>query len=82
MAGTGTQDQPAFTTGTGTLSSGTVTISNTAVTANSVILLTDTASSLTNLGPLTISSKTAGTGFTVKSTNVLDASTFNYMIIG
>jgi hypothetical protein len=79
---TGTQDQPSFTTGTGTLSSGTVTIPASQVTASSIIMLTDTASSLTNLGTLTVSSKTAGTGFTAKSANVLDASTFNYMIIG
>lgn len=71
-----------ITTGTGTLSSGTVTISNAAVTANSVIFLTDTTNSITNLGALTVSSQTAGTGFVVKSANVLDTSTFNYMIIG
>jgi hypothetical protein len=71
-----------ITLGTGTLASGTVTISNTAVTSKSIIFLTDTTSSITNLGALTISSQTAGTGFTVKSANVLDTSTFNYMIVG
>lgn len=71
-----------FTLGTGTLASGTVTISNAAVTSKSVIFLTDTTSSITNLGALTISSQTAGTGFTVKSSNILDTSTFNYMIVG
>ena len=75
-------DKPAFSTGTGTLSSGAATIANTAVTANSVIFLTDTTNSITNLGALTVGSQTAGTGFTVKSSSVLDASTFNYMIIG
>lgn len=75
-------DTGAFATGTGTLSSGAVTITNTAVTANSKIFLTDTASSITNLGALTVSSQTAGTGFNVKSSNVLDTSTFGYMIIG
>jgi hypothetical protein len=79
---TGTQDKPAFTTGTGTLSSGAATITNTAVTATSIILLTDTNSSITNLGAITLTGQTAGTGFTVKSSNVLDTSTFNYMIIG
>lgn len=82
MSGTGTQDKPVWTTGSGTLSSGTVTISNTSVTASSLIFLTDTTSSITNLGALTVSSQTAGTGFTVKSANVLDTSTFNYMIVG
>lgn len=73
---------PKMTTGTGTLSSGAATVSNTAVTANSFIFLTDTTSSITNLGALTVSSQTAGTGFTVKSSSVLDVSTFNYMIVG
>lgn len=71
-----------ITAGTGTLSSGTATITNAAVTANSVIFLTDTAATLTNVGVLSVSSKTAGTGFTVTSANVLDSSTFNYMIVG
>lgn len=76
------QDRPVFTTGTGTLSSGTVIISNTAVTANSMIFLTDTTNSLTNMGALTVSAKSVGTNFTVKSLNILDTSTFNYMIVG
>lgn len=71
-----------MTTGTGTLSAGTVSVSAPAVTANSVIFLTDTASSLTNVGVLAVTAKSAGTGFTVTSGNVLDASTFNYLIIG
>lgn len=71
-----------LTTGTGTLSSGTATISNTAVTANSMIFLTDTTATLTNLGALTVSSQTPGTGFVAKSANILDTSTFNYLIIG
>jgi hypothetical protein len=79
---TGTQDTPAFSTGSGTLSSGAATISNTAVTANSKIFLTDTTNSITNLGALTVGTQTANTGFTVKSANVLDTSTFNYMIVG
>lgn len=71
-----------ITTGTGTLSSGAAMITNAAVTSKSIIFLTDTASSITNLGALTIASQTAGTGFTVKSANVLDTSTFNYLIFG
>ena len=67
--------------GTGTLASGTVTISTTAVTANSLIFLTDTASSLTNVGTLSVSAKSAGTSFTVTSANALDTSTFNWLII-
>lgn len=67
--------------GTGTLSGGTVTISTTAVTANSLIFLTDTASVLTNVGTLSVSAKSAGVSFTVTSANVLDTSTFNWLII-
>lgn len=84
MAGNGIAQDLAkpFTTGTGALSSGAATVANTAVTASSVIFLTDTTNSITNLGALSVATQTAGTGFTVKSSNVLDTSTFNYMIIG
>ena len=67
--------------GTGTLVAGTATISTSAVTANSLIFLTDTSSSLTNLGSLSVSAKSAGTSFTVISTNILDTATFNWLII-
>jgi hypothetical protein len=68
-------------TGSGTLSSGTATIANTSVTSTSIIILVDTGSSITNLGSLQVSSKTAGTGFTVQSSNVLDTSTFTYILL-
>lgn len=67
--------------GTGTLSGGTVTISTTAVTSSSLIFLTDTSSSTTNVGSLTVSAKTAGVSFVVTSTLALDTSTFNWMIV-
>lgn len=67
--------------GTGTLSSGTVTISTTAVTASSLIFITDTSSGSTNVGTLRVSAQTANTSFVVTSSNVLDASTFNWLII-
>lgn len=67
--------------GTGTLSGGTVTISTTAVTSSSLIFLTDTASSVTNVGSLTVSAKTAGVSFVVTSTLALDTSTFNWLIV-
>lgn len=66
--------------GTGTLTAGTVTISTTAVTASSIIFLTDTTNSIVNLGSLTVSAISAGTSFTVKSSNVADSSTFNWVI--
>jgi hypothetical protein len=67
--------------GTGTLASGTATISTTAVTAASLIFLTDTQSGVVNIGILTVSAISAGVSFTVKSSNVLDASTFNWLIM-
>lgn len=67
--------------GTGTLSSGTAIISTTAVTSSSLIFLTDTASSLTNVGTLSVSAKSAGVSFTVTSANALDGSTFNWFLI-
>ncbi len=65
--------------GTGTLVGGTVTITNTSVSAASVIFITDTTSgSLANVGTLAV---VAGSGsFVVTSTNVLDTSTFNYIV--
>ena len=67
--------------GTGTLSGGTTTISNTLVTASSLIFLQDTNSVLTNVGTLSVTAKSAGTSFTVTSSNALDTSTFNWLII-
>lgn len=68
------------TVGKSTLVAGTITITNANVTANSLIFITDTnAGALTNVGTLTV---VAGSGsFVVTSTNVLDVSTFNYLII-
>jgi len=92
VAGLTTADIPTFrgmsittgsnaSAGTGTLSGGTATINTTAVTADSLIFLTDTNSGIVNLGVLTVSAISAGTSFTVKSSNALDASTFNWFII-
>lgn len=67
--------------GTGTLTAGTVTIANTSVTANTRVFLTDTSSSTTNVGSLTVSAISAGTSFTVTSTLALDVSTFNWMLV-
>lgn len=67
--------------GTGTLTAGTVTIANTSVTANTRVFLTDTSSSTTNVGSLTVSAISANTSFTVTSTLALDTSTFNWMLV-
>jgi hypothetical protein len=61
--------------GTGTLAAGTATVATPAAAAGSVIILTPT-SPLSALGLLSVSSITPGTGFTVASLNVLDASKF------
>lgn len=68
--------------GTATLSSGTVTVSTTAVTASSKIFLTDaTTGALTNIGTPTVGTIVAGTSFVINSSNVLDTSNINWLII-
>ena len=67
--------------GTGTLVGGTLTVSTTAVTANSLIFLTSEGGTITNLGTIYVSAKTAGVSFTVTSTNALDTSNFVWWII-
>lgn len=66
--------------GTGTLSSGSATITTNKCHAGDFIFVTDTGSSITNLGSLQVQSVTAGS-FQVKSTNILDTSTFNWLIV-
>lgn len=82
MGNTGTQDIPAFTTGTATLSGGTVTISASTVTANSRILLTGTWTTTTSTGALSANTIIPGVSFKVNSNNILDGSSFTYMIVG
>lgn len=68
--------------GSGTLTGGTATISTTAITTNSKVFLTDvTTGALTNVGSLTVGTIVNGVSFVVNSTNPLDASGFNYLII-
>src|SRR5690606_31196463 len=62
------------TMGIATLSSGTVTVNTTAVTANSRIFLTVNGGTLTNVGTPYVSARSAGTSFTITSTNASDAS--------
>ncbi len=77
--GTGTQDIPQPARGSGTLSSGTVTVNNANALTTSTILINDTNNSITNVGALRVSTKSSGS-FVVSSTNVLDSSTFDYVI--
>jgi len=74
--GTGTN----ASAGTATLVGGTVTVATTAVTASSLILVTPTSTGA-NSGVLAVTAQAAGTSFTVTSTNVLDTSTFSWMIV-
>lgn len=67
--------------GSGTLSSGATSIATTAVASGSKIFLQDTSAGVVNVGTLTVSSSTPGTGFSVKSTNVSDSGTFDWIII-
>jgi hypothetical protein len=69
------------TMGTATLVAGTVTVSTTKVTANSRIFLTVNGGTLTNIGSTYISARTAGTSFTISSTNILDASDVAWIIV-
>ena len=69
------------TVGQATLVGGTVTINTTAVTANSRIFLTDAGGTITNLGTLYVGTITAGTSFVINSSNILDASNVNWLII-
>lgn len=68
------------TMGSATLVGGTVVVSTTKVTANSRIFLTNNVNGGT-LGSLSVSARTAGTSFTISSTNVLDTSTVAWVII-
>jgi hypothetical protein len=64
--------------GTATLSSGTVVVSNTAVTANSRIFLT--AQDTNSTGALRVSARSAGTSFTITSSNAGDSGVVAYEI--
>jgi len=70
------------TMGTGTLASGTATINTTKITASSKVFITDAGGGvLANIGSLSVGTVTAGTSFVVNSSNALDSSNFNWIII-
>lgn len=69
------------TMGTGTLVGGTLVVSTTKVTANSRIFLQSEGGTVTNLGTMYISARSAGTSFTVTSSNILDTQTFVWVIV-
>jgi hypothetical protein len=65
--------------GVATLSAGSVVVSTTAVTANSRIFLTKNSGSST--GSLRVSARTAGTSFTITSSDAADTGTVAWMIV-
>jgi hypothetical protein len=64
--------------GVATLAAGTVTVANTSVTANSRIFLT--AQDNSSVGVLRVSARTAGTSFTITSSNAGDTGVVAYEI--
>ena len=68
----------AATAGTATLASGTVTVTTAAVTAGSRILLTSQGAPT---GALRVSARTAGTSFTITSSNIADAGPVAWVIL-
>ncbi len=66
--------------GTATLVAGTVTVNTTAVTANSRIFLTQQTLSGT-AGSVYVSARTAGTSFTITSTNAANTAAVAWMIV-
>lgn len=63
-----------------TLIGGTLTVSNTTVTANTIVMLTRKTSGGT-IGTAITYTLSAGVSFTVNSDNILDTSTFSYVLI-
>lgn len=77
-----TQDTPPVTLkrGTGTFASGTATITDSAMLTTSMVVITDTKANTTSMGSPTVTTKNNGS-FVVISTNILDSSTFDYVIM-
>lgn len=69
------------TMGTATLVAGTVVVNTTKVTANSRIFLEVNGGTLTNVGAVYVSARTAGTSFTITSLNILDASNVAWVLL-
>lgn len=82
VAGTGLQLQSGTNAraGSATLVGATVTVSNTTVTANTIVMLTRKTSGGT-IGTAITYTVSAGVSFTINSDNILDTSTFSYVLI-
>lgn len=68
------------TMGQVSLVGGTATVSTTAATANSRVFITCDGGTITNLGVQYVTI-TPGTGFTITSVNILDASTVSWLLL-
>lgn len=66
--------------GNAVLISGVKTVNNTTVTANTIVMLTRKTSGGT-IGTAITYTLSAGASFTITSDNILDTSTFSYMLI-
>jgi hypothetical protein len=66
--------------GTATLTAGAVTVTNASVTASTKLILTRKSGTAANFGTLTYT-VTAGTSFTITSTNAADTSVVNWSLI-
>lgn len=79
-----TQDTPPVTLKRGTAvlsgSTGSVTVTDSAMLTTSMVVFTDTKANTTSMGSLTVTTKSNGS-FVVQSTNILDSSTFDYVIM-
>lgn len=73
---------PNLTRGTATLNGagGNVTVTDAAALPTSMIVITYTKATTTSMGSPTITTKNTGS-FVVQSTNVLDNSSFDYVIM-
>lgn len=69
------------TMGVATLVAGAVTVNTTKVSTNSRIFLTVQGGTITNVGAVYVSARTAGTSFVISSLNVLDTSDVAWVII-
>ena len=70
---------PTGSAGTADLSSGAATVNTPLITANSIIILTAQSGTL-NAGDICVSSRVAGTSFTITSLNVLDGRTIGWIL--
>jgi hypothetical protein len=72
VSSSNTATATTYSSGTTTLISGTITVTTTSITASSNVILT--LQNCSNCGTVYLNGRTAGTSFTIASTNILDGS--------